>query len=25
MVFTPHYRAKELQDKLAGEDRLELL
>ena len=25
MVFTPHYRAKELLDKLAGEDRLELL
>jgi tetratricopeptide (TPR) repeat protein len=25
MVFTPHYRAKELRDKLAGEDRLELL
>jgi tetratricopeptide (TPR) repeat protein len=25
MVFTPHYRAKELRDKLAGENRLELL
>jgi tetratricopeptide (TPR) repeat protein len=25
MVFTPHYRAAELRDKLAGEDRLELL
>jgi tetratricopeptide (TPR) repeat protein len=25
MVFTPHYRAKELHDKLAGEDRLEML
>jgi tetratricopeptide (TPR) repeat protein len=25
LVFTPHYRAKELRDKLAGENRLELL
>jgi len=25
MVFAPHYRAKELRDKLAGENRLELL
>ncbi|MFC2146615.1 SIR2 family protein [Acidobacteriota bacterium] len=25
MVFTPHYRAVELRDKLAGENRLELL
>jgi tetratricopeptide (TPR) repeat protein len=25
LVFAPHYRAKELLDKLAGEDRLELL